>query len=137
MTTALLPSRTAAERCPHRDSTVSYNYRGVAVSSPLEYQRRVEGQLRAAMRGVRRTISICYKCRCRERIPSELAGDRAALPHQVGHDQSWGSAPAGAAVDQNPPCSVPVDPLSHRVKVVSEGGVRLILDGDMEDLQAV
>lgn len=68
---------------------------------------------------------------------AEPAGEGAALPHQVGHDQSRWSAPACAAVDQNPPCSVPVDPLSHRVKVVSEGGVRLILDGDVKDLQAV
>lgn len=64
-------------------------------------------------------------------------GEGGALPHQVGHGQGGGPAPAGGAVDQSPPCLVLVDPFSHRVKVVPEGGVRLVLDRDVEDLQAV
>lgn len=58
-------------------------------------------------------------------------------PHQVGHNQSWGSAPASGTVHQSPPCLVLVNPLSHRVKVLFQGGMRLILDGDVEDLQTV
>lgn len=60
-----------------------------------------------------------------------------ALPHQVGHDQSRGAAPAGTAVDQSPPGSVPVDPFSHPVEVVRKGGMWLVLDRDRQDLQAI
>lgn len=39
-------------------------------------------------------------------------------------------------MDQCVPCLVLVDPFGHRVKVLFEGGVRVILDKDVEDLQA-
>lgn len=58
-------------------------------------------------------------------------------PHEVGHDQRGRPASTGSAVDQSCPCLVLVYPFSHRVKVLSQGGMRLVLDGDVKDLQAV
>lgn len=60
-----------------------------------------------------------------------------ALLHQVGHDQGWGSTPTSTAVDQGCPCLIPVNPFSHQIKEFSEWGMRLILDWDVKDLQAV
>ncbi len=62
----------------------------------------------------------CSKMSKRRRAAT-LKGEGGGLPHQVGHDQSGGSAPASSAVDQSPPCLVLVDPFSHWVKVVCQG----------------
>lgn len=40
-------------------------------------------------------------------------------------------------MDQSRPRSVLVDPFSYQVEVLSEGGMRLVLDGDVEHLQTI
>lgn len=66
------------------------------------------------------------------------AGEEKELsPHQVGHDQGWGAAPSRDTVHQSSSHLVPVDPFSHWLKVFFKWSMRLVLDGDTKDTQAV
>lgn len=65
-----------------------------------------------------------------------LAQRHAPVTHQVRHDQSRRAAHAGSAVHQRPPCTVPMDPFGHSLKVGSEVGGGQVGDGDAHALHA-